>query len=69
LGQPLIYVVEESEKWTRIRTNHRQKVFQDGHLIAEADSGGEFTLIQKDNKWYFLGVGDPIPPGWLLEQP
>lgn len=69
LSQPQIYVVEESKTWTRIRTNHHQKVFQDGHLIAEADSGGEFTLIQKGNKWYFLGVGNPIPPGWLLEQP
>lgn len=69
VGYPQIYVVEESEKWTRIRTNHHQKVFQNGRLIAEADSGGEFTLIRKGDKWYLIGVGDPIPPGWLLDQP
>lgn len=69
VGYPQIYVVEESEKWTRIRTNHHQKVFQNGRLIAEADSGGEFTLIRKGDKWYLIGVGDPIPPGWLLDPP
>lgn len=64
-----IYVIEQNEKWTRIRTNHHQGFYQHGNLIAESESGDEMTLINKDGRWYFIGMGDPIPPGWLLDQP
>ena len=69
LSNPQIYVIEENERWTRIRTNHYQKMFQDGNLVADAESGGEYTLIRQNGKWYFIGMGDPIRPGWLLDQP
>lgn len=64
-----IYVIEQNEKWTRIRTNHHQRFYQHGNLIAESESGDEMTLINKGGRWYFIGMGDPIPPGWLLGQP
>lgn len=69
LSSPKIYIIEEDAQWTRIRTNHYQKMFQDGRLVAEAESGGEYTLIRKGDKWYFIGMGDPIRPGWLIDQP
>jgi len=69
LSSPKIYIIEENDQWTRIRTNHYQKMFQDGRLVAEAESGGEYTLIRRNDKWYFIGMGDPIRPGWLIDQP
>ena len=62
-----LYIVENSDKWTRIRTNHHQYMYQKERLMAETDAGGEYTLIRKNNRWYFIGMGDPIRPGWKVE--
>lgn len=64
-----IYIIEQDEKWTRIRTNHYQKLYLHGDLIAAAESGEEMTLINKEGRWYFVGMGDLIPPGWLFDEP
>jgi len=39
----------------------------DGQIVFDTDSGSNFTLVRKGEKWYFIGLGDPIPPGWITE--
>ncbi|MCP4090362.1 MAG: hypothetical protein GY746_11295 [Gammaproteobacteria bacterium] len=53
-----IYTIEESESSARIKSNIYMTVRQNGELISESSSGGWFTLIQKQSKWYFIDLGD-----------
>jgi len=62
-----LYVVEEIDDMVRIHANHQQKVTDDGQVVFDTESGSDFTLVRKGDKWYFIGLGDPIPPGWKIE--
>jgi len=62
-----LYVVEETDNMVRIQVNHQQKMTDQGQIIFDTESGSNFTLVRKGDKWYFIGLGDPIPPGWIIE--
>ena len=62
-----LYVVEETGDMVRIQTNHQQKMTDNGRVVFDTESGSSFTLVRKGDKWFFIGLGAPIPPGWIIE--
>lgn len=62
-----LYVVEETGDMARIHANHQRTMTDNGQIVFDTESGSDFTLVRKGDKWYFIGLGDPIPPGWIIE--
>lgn len=59
-------VVEQTETIARIQmSGHFRVTDGNGKLLADTDSGGFFSLVKISNRWYFLGLGQPLPPGWI----
>jgi hypothetical protein len=59
-------VVEQTETIARIQmSGHFRVTDGDGKLLADTDSGDFFSLVKIDNRWYFWGLGQPLPPGWI----
>ncbi len=63
-----INVVEKTESFARIRTNYYGTLSRGNELIMDGETGSTLSLVRKGDKWYFIGLADPIPPGWILER-
>ncbi|MCP4089013.1 MAG: hypothetical protein GY746_04390 [Gammaproteobacteria bacterium] len=63
-----IFTIEKTEKMARLRSHYFQSIYANNELVSEGLNGGWFTLIEKDAKWYFIGLADPVPPGWILDK-
>ncbi len=63
-----IYTVEETDNVARVRSYFYERMYKKNELLWEGSNGDWFTLVEKDDKWYFIGLADPIPPGWIIER-
>ncbi len=61
-------VVEKTDTFARVRANYDATLSHGGRLIIDGESGSTLSLVRKGDKWYFIGLADPIPPGWILER-
>lgn len=62
-------IIEETGDRVRARVYFTQVLYLDNEILSEGENGDVFTLVARDGKWYFIGLADPIPPGWLLDAP
>jgi len=61
------HIVEQTDDMVRIQVNHHQTTYRNDELLLDNESGNWFTLVKEDGCWYFIGLGDPVPPGWTIE--
>ena len=60
-----VYVVENDSKVARATVSYDEKVvLGSGQVLLEGASGSFHTLVNKDGRWYFIGLDQPLPPGW-----
>jgi len=60
-----IDVVANDGQIARTRVRHGGKVVSgSGEVLQEGPTGAFHTLVNKDGRWYFIGLGEPMPPGW-----
>lgn len=60
-------IVESTSDMTRVRAYFRERITIDGELVNDEDSGAELTLVARNGRWYFNGLGQWPPPGWIVE--
>jgi hypothetical protein len=61
-----IDVVANDGKVARARTRYYNKVMaESGEIILEGQTGSLYTLMRKEGRWYFVGLGQQVPPGWI----
>ncbi len=63
-----VNIVEETDALARVRSYFYETTYKNDELLWEGSNGGWFTLVKKDGKWYFIGLADPVPPGWILDK-
>ncbi len=63
-----VAIVEQTESMARLRTYFYQTIYKNGEVLSEGRNGSWYTLTEKDGKWYFIGLADPVPPGWIIER-
>ena len=60
-----IDVVANDGQIARARVSHGGKVVSaSGEVLQEGPTGAFHTLVNKDGRWYFIGLDEPMPPGW-----
>ena len=57
-------VVENDGRMARIRTRYHHTVTMGDEVVADTRAGAELTLVNRDGRWYFIGLGQWPPPGW-----
>jgi hypothetical protein len=61
-----IDLVEESGSIARIQVRCHFKAYgKDDRVLLDYDTSELLSLVRLDSKWYFLGFGQAIPPGWI----
>ena len=60
-------LIENNGRIARVLARFRQIIRMDNAIISDERSGGMYTLIKKEDKWYFIGLGQFPPPGWVEE--
>ncbi len=69
LSNAKIDVVEEGGPIARIRMSGHFKVFAgNGEVLSDFDTGDFFSLVKVDGRWYFVGLGQALPPGWIQQR-
>jgi len=64
-----IDVVANDGKIARARTSeHDQVVLKSGKILLDEPTGDLYTLVKRDDRWYFVGLGQQVPPGWIAGQ-
>jgi hypothetical protein len=59
-------IVENSEGFARARMRAQIKIITGtGQTIADSQGGGLYSLVKLQERWYFVGLGQAVPPGWL----
>lgn len=59
--------VEATSDMTRVRVHFHEKILADGRLLNDEESGAELTLVTRNGMWYFTGLAQWPPPGWIVE--
>ncbi len=62
-----IDVVAEDEQIARAQSHQYDKlVLKSGQVYMEGATTNLHTLVKKNSRWYFRGLGQQVPPGWII---
>jgi hypothetical protein len=67
VSQIEITLAENTGEMARVNASFHQVLRIENEVVSDEPSGGMYTLIRKDGKWYFIGLGQFPPPGWVKE--
>jgi hypothetical protein len=63
-----IDVVANDGNVARARTSeHNRVVLKTGEPLLDEQTGNLYTLMKKGDRWYFIGLGQQVPPGWIYD--
>ena len=60
-----IKVKEDSPNLAQVQVSFQQIIRIDDQIISNERSGALYTLVKRDDEWYFVGLGQFPPPGWI----
>ena len=60
-------IVENDGQMARVRARYHEKVRVDDQVVINEYNGAELTLVIRDGRWYFIGVMQWPPPGWIIK--
>jgi len=60
-------VVAEDGQIARAQSHQYDKlVLKSGQVYMEGSTSNLHTLVKKNGRWYFRGLGQQVPPGWII---
>ncbi len=63
-----VTIVENDGQTARVRAVFDQTIKLHDEVLGSGETGGEFTCVKRDEKWYLVGVGQSPPPGWVIDK-
>jgi uncharacterized protein YchJ len=60
-------LAENTGEMARVQVRFHQVFRIEDEVVSDERSGDLYTLIKKGEKWYFIGLGQFPPPGWVTE--
>lgn len=62
-----IILAENTGEMARVQASFHQVFRINDDVVSDERSGGFYTLVKKGASWYFIGLGQNPPPGWIKE--
>ena len=62
-----IILAENTGEMARVQASFHQVFRTNDDVVSDERSGAMHTLIKKGDRWYFIGLGQFPPPGWVKE--
>lgn len=59
-------VAQDGETARAQSRQYDKLVLKSGEVYMEGPTGNLHTLVRRDGRWYFRGLGQQVPPGWII---